>query len=108
MVQVFKEMVPVFKCNGPSFQWKWSVFKCNGPSFQVKFSQLSSVVVPVFKEIVPVFKCNGPSLQGKWSKFSSVVVPVFKGNGDTLGCCRDNNILEHDIKMVERVIEKRV
>ena len=41
---------------------------------------------------------------------TSVVVPIFKGKGDVMDCgaYRGVKLLEHTMKIVERVIEKRI
>ena len=40
----------------------------------------------------------------------SVVVPIFKGNGDAMGCkaYRGVKLLEHAMKTVEKVLERRL
>ena len=40
----------------------------------------------------------------------SVVVPIFKGNGDVINCMayRGVKLLEHVIKIVEKVLERRL
>ena len=39
-----------------------------------------------------------------------MVVPIFKGNGDVISCglYRGVKLLEHAMKIVERVLEKRI
>ena len=41
---------------------------------------------------------------------TSVVVPIFKGKGDVMDCgaYRGVKLLEHAMKIVERVLEKRI
>ena len=41
---------------------------------------------------------------------TSVVVPIFKGKGDVMDCgaCRGVKLLEHAMKIVERVLENRI
>ena len=40
----------------------------------------------------------------------SIVVPIFKGKGDIRNCCcyRAVKFLEHDMKVMKRVLEKRL
>ena len=38
----------------------------------------------------------------------SIVVPIFKGKGDISNCYRAVKFLEHGMKVVERVLEKRL
>ena len=44
----------------------------------------------------------------EWALF--IVVPIFKANGDikNCSCYRAVKILEHEMKAVERVLEKRL
>ena len=51
----------------------------------------------------------------RWKKYvrrmkASVVVPIFKGKGDVMDCgaYRGVKLLEHAMKIVERVLEKRI
>ena len=41
---------------------------------------------------------------------TSVLVSIFKGKGDVRNCntCREVKPLEHAIKIVERVLERRI
>jgi len=41
---------------------------------------------------------------------SSVVLPIYKGNGDPMFCssCRGMKLLEHAMKVVKRVLEHRI
>ena len=41
---------------------------------------------------------------------TSVIVPIFKGKGDVMSCrsYREVKLLEHGMKIVERVLEKRI
>ena len=41
---------------------------------------------------------------------TSVVVPIYKGKGDVMNCgaYRGVKLLEHGMKIVERVLEKRI
>jgi len=56
--------------------------------------------------------CNGTVKEGcipeDWK--SSVVLPIYKGKGDPMECVSDRGIklLEHAIKMVERIFEHRI
>ena len=56
--------------------------------------------------------CNSIILEGKipedWKK--SVLIPVYKGKGDPLECgsYRGIKLLEHAMKVIERVLAKRV
>ena len=51
---------------------------------------------------------DGKGIPADWAM--SVVVPVFKGKGDTMSCgsYRGVKLLEHAMKIVERVLEKRL
>jgi len=56
--------------------------------------------------------CNGIVKEGcipeDWK--SSVILPVFKGKGDPMECgfCRGIKLLEHAMKVVERIFEHRI
>ena len=56
--------------------------------------------------------CNAILVEGKipsdWKE--SILVPVFKGKGDPMECgsYRAIKLLEHAMKVVERVLEKRI
>ena len=41
---------------------------------------------------------------------TSVIVPIFKGKGDVMSCgpYRGAKLLEHAMKIVERVLERRI
>jgi len=41
---------------------------------------------------------------------SSVVLPIYKGKGDPMKCgsCRGIRLLEHAMKVVERIFEHRI
>ena len=51
---------------------------------------------------------DGKGMSEKWK--TSVVVPIFKGKGDVMDCgaCRGVKLLEHAMKIVERVLENRI
>ena len=51
---------------------------------------------------------DGKSMPEEWK--TSVVVPIFQGKGDMMDCgvCRGVKLLEHAMKIVERVQEKRI
>ena len=51
---------------------------------------------------------DGKGMPEEWK--TSVVVPIFKGKGDVMDCgaYRGVKLLEHAMKIVERVIEKRI
>jgi len=51
---------------------------------------------------------NAEGMPNDWK--TSVVVPIFKGKGDILNCgtYRGVKLLEHVIKIVERVLERRI
>ena len=51
---------------------------------------------------------NGKGMPEEWK--TSVVVPIFKGKGDVMDCgaYRGVKLLEHAMKIVERVLEKRI
>ena len=45
-------------------------------------------------------------MPGEWK--TSVIVPIFKGKGDMMSCgsYREVKLLEHAIKIVQRILEK--
>ena len=47
---------------------------------------------------------DGEGMPEEWK--TSVVVPIFKGKGDVMDCgaCREVKLLEHAMKIVERVL----
>ena len=51
---------------------------------------------------------NEKGMPEEWK--TSAIVPIFKGKGDVMGCgaYRGVKLLEHAMKIVERVIEKRI
>ena len=51
---------------------------------------------------------DGRGMPDEWAL--SVVVPIFKGKGDAMSCgaYRGVKLLEHAMKIVERVLEKRI
>jgi len=51
---------------------------------------------------------NGKGMPQEWK--NSIVVPIFKGKGDPMNCgsYRGVKLLEHAMKIVERVLEKRI
>ena len=51
---------------------------------------------------------DGNGMPPEWA--TSVVVPIFKGKGDAMSCgaYRGVKLLEHAMKLVERVLEKRI
>jgi hypothetical protein len=51
---------------------------------------------------------DGRGMPDEWAL--SVVIPIFKGKGDTMSCgaYRGVKLLEHAMKIVERVLEKRM
>jgi hypothetical protein len=51
---------------------------------------------------------NGNGMPDDWAM--SVIVPIFKGKGDAMSCgsYRGVKLLEHAMKIVERVLEKRI
>ena len=51
---------------------------------------------------------DGKGMPEEWK--TSVVVPIFKGKGDVMDCgaYRGVKLLEHAMKIVERVLEKRI
>ena len=51
---------------------------------------------------------DGEGMPEEWK--TSVVVPIFKGKGDVMDCwaCRGVKLLEHAMKIVERVLENRI
>ena len=56
--------------------------------------------------------CNGVIREGKIPKHwqSSIIVPVYKGKGDTMQCSsyRAIKLLEHAMKVFERVLDARI
>ena len=51
---------------------------------------------------------DGKGMPEEWK--TSVVVPIFKGKGDVMDCgaYRGVKLLEHAMKIVERVLEKKI
>ena len=51
---------------------------------------------------------DGRGMPNEWK--TSVIVPIFKGKGDVMSCnsYRGIKLLEHAMKIVERVLEKRI
>ena len=51
---------------------------------------------------------DGRGMPGEWK--TSVIVPIFKGKGDVISCgsYRGVKLLEHAMKIVERVLERRI
>ena len=51
---------------------------------------------------------DGKGMPDEWAL--SVVIPIFKGRGDAMSCgaYRGVKLLEHAMKIVERVLEKRI
>ena len=51
---------------------------------------------------------DGEGMPEEWK--TSVVVPIFKGKGDVMDCeaYRGVKLLEHPMKIVERVLENRI
>ena len=50
---------------------------------------------------------DGKGMPDKWQ--TSVLVPIFKGKGDVRNCNTYRvKLLEHPMKIVERVLEKRI
>ena len=51
---------------------------------------------------------EGKGMPADWGL--SVVVPIFKGKGDVMNCgsYRGVKLLEHGMKVVERVLEERI
>ena len=51
---------------------------------------------------------DGRGMPNDWAL--SVVVPIFKGKGDTINCgvYRGVKLLEHAMKIVEKVLERRM
>jgi len=51
---------------------------------------------------------DGKGMPDEWK--TSVVVPIFKGKEDVINCgaYRGVKLLEHGIKIVERVLERRI
>ena len=51
---------------------------------------------------------NGREMFDEWK--TSVIVPIFKGKGDMMSCrlYRGVKLLEHPMKIVERVLERQI
>ena len=51
---------------------------------------------------------NGKGMLDEWK--TSVIVPIFKGKGDMMSCrlYRGVKLLEHPMKIVERVLERQI
>ena len=51
---------------------------------------------------------DGRGMPDEWK--TSVIVPIFKGNGDVMSCesYREVKLLEHAIKIVARVLERQI
>ena len=51
---------------------------------------------------------DGKGIPDKWK--TSVVEPIFKGKGDVMNCgsYRGVKLLEHGMKIIERVLERRI
>ena len=51
---------------------------------------------------------NGKEIPDEWQ--TSVLIPIFKGKGDLRNCTtyRGVKLLEHAMKIVERVLERRI
>ena len=51
---------------------------------------------------------DGSGVPDEWK--TSVIVPIFKGKGDVMSCgsYRGMKLLEHAMKIVERVLERRI
>ena len=62
-----------------------------------------SVMVELFQRVL-----DEKSMPDKWQ--TSVLVPIFKGKGDVRNCStyKGVKLLEHTMKIVERVLERRI
>ena len=62
-----------------------------------------SVIMQLCQDVL-----DGRGMPDEWSL--SVLVPIFKGKGDAMNCgsYRGVKLLEHAMKIVERVLEKRI
>ena len=51
---------------------------------------------------------NGRGMPDEWK--TSVIVPIFKGKGDLMSCgsYREVKLLEHAVKLVEGILERRI
>ena len=51
---------------------------------------------------------DGKGMPKDWK--TSMMVPIYKGKGDVTNCCayRGVKLMEHRIKIVEKVLEKRI
>ena len=51
---------------------------------------------------------NGRGMPDEWK--TSVIVPIFKGKSDVMSCgsYREVKLLEHAMKIVQRVLERRI
>jgi len=75
-----------------------------------KASRLSGLITKMFQWILDL--CNGIVKEGNISKDwkSSVVLPFYKGKGDLMECgsYRRIKLLEHAMKVVERIFEHKI
>ena len=83
--------------------------KTLGPSeiSQELITARRAVVMQVMAEICKKV-LDGFEMQAEWDL--SIVVPIFKGKGDirNCSCYRAVKLLEHRMKVVERLLEKRL
>ena len=54
------------------------------------------------------YALDGREMPDEWK--TSVIVPIFKGNGNMLssGSCRGVKLLEHAMKIIQRVLEREI
>ena len=83
--------------------------KATGPS-EVSVEMIIASGEIGIKVMMNLCQCvlDGKGMPNEWK--SSVIVPIFKGKGDAMSCgsYRGIKLLEHAMKIVERVLEKRV
>ena len=82
--------------------------KAIGPSVSVKMIVARSEIgVEVLMELCQRV-LDGRGMSDEWK--TSVIVPIFKGEGDVMSCgsYRGVKLLEHGMKIVERVLERRI
>ena len=60
--------------------------------------------------MIKLFQCvlNGRGMPDEWK--TSLIVFIFKGMGDVMSCgsYRGVKLLEHAMKIVERILERRI
>ena len=81
----------------------------------VRYSEVSTEMIVACGRIVEEVMLqlclqvlDGKGIPDEWK--TSVVVPIFKGEGDVMNCgsYRGVKLLEHGMKNIERVLERRI